>query len=169
MSTPVLLADFAESLGGEREFFELLPTHDRLHPQLVFWLCWLDRLGHQAARAGLGEAVAIVAGENADLLEHLRAAETNLAGRARFTRVQQNLIQKHVGAARAALERVLQQRLQDLTPRLPLADAAEDALSLFDYFYELGVENAATCASALLQVARGHSLEHKAEPLIQPH
>lgn len=167
MSTPDLFAPFAEALGQEREFCELFPTHDQLNPQLVLWLCWLNRCGLQLARTGLEEAVAVVAGDNTALLAHLRAAEAKLAGPARFTRVQQNLMQKHISAARTALERVLQQRLQDLTPRLAVADAAEDALSLFDYFSELGVEDPASAASSLLQMAREY-LPYAVQPLAQP-
>lgn len=168
MSTPELFVDFAEALGQDLQFRQLLPTHGQLHPQIVLWLCWVDRRGGGIARSGLQEAQAVVAGDNVTLLEHLCAAEANLDGPARFTRVQQNLIRKHIGAARSALERVLQQRLQDLTPRLAPANASDESLSLFDYFSELGLEDPATSASALLQLARQHTFTRKAEPLVQP-
>lgn len=147
------LIEFATSLMQNEDFMAALPPLP-INPQLIIWLCWLDQSGIELECSELTKALEIVGGDNQPLLIHLINSYHSATAIERMTRVQKNLIVKHIEAAKTALERVLQQRLQDLTPRLDRSAANEDALSLFDYLAQCNLDNFGSVARQLLDIAR---------------
>lgn len=114
---------------------------------LVMWLCWLHTNDIHLERAALVQAQNVVGGVNQRMLTGMRELRAELLAGSSFTRVQEQLIRKHILNAELAIEKILLQRLQDLTSRLPRADDGEDHLSLFDYLSELSIENSGEVAA----------------------
>lgn len=125
---------------------------------VILWLCWLHSGNIGVSKAALSQALDIVGGVNQDLLEGLRDLRNQLLASSSFTRVQEQLVRKHMLAAELAIEKVLLQRLQDLTARQPLVAEDEEPLSLFDYLDSLGNDRAGAIAADLLASSRGYCL-----------
>lgn len=117
---------------------------------IILWLCWLHSRQRSTSKAALTEALRIVGGHHQVLLEGLRGLRGDLLASSSFTRVQEQLVRKHILAAELAIEKVLLQRLQDLTSRLPVTAPDEEALTLFDYLNSLGSNRAEAIAADLL-------------------
>lgn len=127
----------------------------------ILWLCWLDSNRLHIPPAVLDEAVAIVGGINQELLSGLRELRTKLIASSSFTRVQEQLVRKHILAAELAIEKVLLQRLQDLTSRQNPVGPEEECLSLFDYLDRFAIERSGQVAAYFLEEGRqfGYNLE----------
>lgn len=117
---------------------------------IILWLCWQHSRQRSTSKAALAEALRIVGGHHQTLLEGLRGLRGELIASSTFTRVQEQLVRKHILAAELAIEKVLLQRLQDLTARLPKTAPDEEALTLFDYLDSLGSNSAEAIAADLL-------------------
>lgn len=126
---------------------------------LILWLCWLhaQRIGLEPIALKQGEN--IVGGVNQELLQQLRAARTQLVSSCSFTRVQEQLIRKHVLNAELAIERILLQRLQDISARLPKAEAPAPQLSLLDYLQALKVEEPEAIAAFMIEQVEEYFFE----------
>ncbi len=127
----------------------------------ILWLCWLDSNRLHIPPAVLDEAVVIVGGINQELLSGLRELRTKLIASSSFTRVQEQLVRKHILAAELAIEKVLLQRLQDLTSRQNPVGPEEECLSLFDYLDRFAIERSGEVAAYFLEEGRqfGYNLE----------
>ncbi len=121
---------------------------------VILWLAWLASTNVRLKPAALSQALQAIGTDHLELVKSLRQARTHLKSANNFTRVQSQMIRKHILAAELSAEKVMLQRLQDLTQRLPKADAAEECLTLFDYLQSLNLSNAAEQASALLEHSR---------------
>ena len=124
---------------------------------LILWFAWMDATHQHLNRRSLDEAQDIVRGNshcNQLLLNSLRQAREFLADDCNFTRVQAQLIHRHILAAELAVEKVLLQRLQDFTSRSPRAENGVEVLSLFDYFALINMPNPAQRAARLLEKSR---------------
>lgn len=126
---------------------------------VVLWLCWLDSSDIRLERSELTQALNIVGGMNHELLSGLRDLRSKLIAGSGFTRVQEQLVRKHILAAELAIEKVLLQRLQDLTSRLSRAASDEDCLTLFDYLDCLGVSDSGELAAVFLEHSRNFTSE----------
>lgn len=128
---------------------------------VILWLCWLDSNRIHLPPATLNEALAIVGGINQELLGGLRELRGKLIASSNFTRVQEQLVRKHILAAELAIEKILLQRLQDLTSRLSSVGPEEECLSLFDYLDRFAIERAGQVAAYFLDEGRqfGFNLE----------
>lgn len=121
---------------------------------LILWLCWIDAADLGVRRADLPQAQGIVAGVNRELLTGLRELRSQLIASSSFTRVQEQLIRKHILSAELAIEKVLLQRLQDLTARLVPSQEEEELLSLFDYLETLDMDNCGEVSALFLERSR---------------
>lgn len=128
---------------------------------MILWLCWLDSNRIHIAPTALDEALAIVSGINQELLNGLRDLRGKLIASSSFTRVQEQLVRKHMLAAELAIEKILLQRLQDLTSRLSTVGAEDECLSLFDYLDRFAIERSGQVAAYFLEEGRqfGFNLE----------
>lgn len=127
---------------------------------LILWLAWLDASRRQLNRKALEEAQQIVWGQdqnNQRLLNQLRQTRTLLSDYCSFTRVQCQMINKHLLAAELAVEKVIMQRLQDFAARSERADNGVEVLSLFDYFALINVPNPAQRAARLIEKSRSYT------------
>lgn len=130
---------------------------------IVLWLCWLHERGRHINSEGLSEALRIVGGINQELLNGLRELRAQLTASSSFTRVQEQLVRKHMLAAELAIEKVLLQRLQDLTERLPVIAEDGASVTLFDYLDSLGSDRAGAIAAELLASSRAFWSAHRDE------
>lgn len=121
---------------------------------LILWLCWLDAANIAVRRGDLPQAQGIVAGVNRELLSGLRELRSQLIASSSFTRVQEQLIRKHILSAELAIEKVLLQRLQDLTARLVPCQGEEELISLFDYLETLDMDNCGEVSALFLERSR---------------
>lgn len=123
---------------------------------LVLWLCWLDARKIYIDKSVLVKAQAIVGGVNLELLSHLRAARTQLLQATTFTKVQNKLITKNICSAELAIEKILLQRLQDLTSRLDRIEPDAERLNLFDYLDSITPEDSGAISADLLDHSRNY-------------
>ncbi len=147
------LLEFAVGLYAieavKRESLELQETTGA-SINIILWLCWLDGKKIYVDNSALTTALDIVGGVNQELLDHLRAARSRLVQASTFTKVQDKLISKSILSAELSIEKILLQRLQDLTSRLDQVEKDQEPLSLFDYLDTLElVESGATSAELL--------------------
>jgi uncharacterized protein (TIGR02444 family) len=128
---------------------------------MILWLCWLDSNRLHLPPAALDEALTIVGGINQELLGGLRELRGKLIAGSNFTRVQEQLVRKHILAAELAIEKILLQRLQDFTSRLSPVGPEDECLSLFDYLERFAIERSGQVAAYLLDEGRqfGFNLE----------
>lgn len=135
---------------------------------VILWLCWLDSNRIHLPPATLNEALTIVGGINQELLGGLRELRGKLIASSNFTRVQEQLVRKHILAAELAIEKILLQRLQDLTSRLSSVGPEEECLSLFDYLDRFAIERAGQVAAYFLDEGRqfGFNLEAQEQEAI---
>lgn len=128
---------------------------------MILWLCWLDSNRIHLPPATLDEALTIVGGVNQELLGGLRELRNTLIASSNFTRVQEQLVRKHLLAAELAIEKILLQRLQDFTSRLSSVGPEEECLSLFDYLDRFAIERSGQVAAYFLDEGRqfGFNLE----------
>lgn len=131
---------------------------------LILWLCWLDAADIAVRRADLPQAQGIVAGVNRELLIGLRELRSQLIASSSFTRVQEQLIRKHILSAELAIEKVLLQRLQDLTARLVPCEGEDELLSLFDYLETLDMDNCGEVSALFLERSRAFAQERATAP-----
>lgn len=105
---------------------------------LVLWLAWLQDQAIYLEKEALFQAedlIGEISGEVVALLRHVRQRMKHVG---HFTRVQEQLIGKHILQAELCVERILLERLQDLTGRLSrIQDPACEPLFLRDYFAHL--------------------------------
>lgn len=104
---------------------------------ILLWLCWLRTQTIPVSKSALSQALSIVGGSSQELIESLRKVREQLIASSNFTRVQEQLIQKHLLAAELAIEKIHLQRLQDLTARMEEEVGQPDALCVSDYLQEL--------------------------------
>lgn len=123
---------------------------------LVLWLCWLDARKICIDKSALATAQDIVGGANLELLTALRDARTRLLQETTFTRVQGKLISKQICAAEVAIEKILLQRLQDLTSRLDRIEPNDEVLNLFDYLDSVSPVESGTVSAELLDHSRNY-------------
>lgn len=144
----------------QQKCLELQDTYGA-NVDMVLWLCWLDSNRIHLPPAALDEALTIVGGSNQELLTGLRELRSRLVASGNFTRVQEQLVRKHILAAELAIEKILLQRLQDLTSRLSCVGPEEECLSLFDYLENFAIERSGQVAAYLLEEGRqfGFNLE----------
>lgn len=157
IQTKTSLWDFAvEFYGDERIKNKCLDLQDiyDANVNVVLWLCWLDVNRIQVERAALVQAQNIIGGINRELLTGLRELRAQLIASSSFTRVQEQLIRKHMLNAELAIEKILLQRLQDLTVRLPITDAEDEYLTLFDYLSGLNIDDSGEVAAYFLEQLR---------------
>lgn len=124
-----------------------LQDSDGASVNVVLWLCWLHANEIKLRPSALTQALNVVGGVNLRLLSGLRELRNELRASDSFTRVQEQLIRKHILSAELAIEKIMLQRLQDLTNYLPVAGADEDHLTLFDYLSHLRVTDSGEKAS----------------------
>lgn len=128
---------------------------------MILWLCWIDSNRLHIPPLALDDALAIVGGINQELLSGLRDLRSKLIASSSFTRVQEQLVRKHILAAELAIEKVLLQRLQDLTSRMMPVGPEEECLSLFDYLDRFAIDRSGQVAAYFLDEGRqfGYNLE----------
>ena len=157
MGTNQSLWDFACGLYAyqdvRQQCLELQDVY-QANVNLILWLCWLHASEIHVHRDALCEARTIADGSSRELLLTLRDARAQLIACSNFTRVQQQLIRKHILSAELAIEKVMLQRLQDLTARIPRVSVIHEELTVFDYLDSLGLEAAGEQAAFLLEQAR---------------
>ncbi len=127
---------------------------------LILWLTWLDATQKELNRKALEEAQQIVWGadqSNQRLLNQLRQTRALLSDYCSFTRVQCQMINKHLLAAELAVEKVVMQRLQDFTARATQVDNGVEVVSLFDYFALINIPNPAQRAARLIEKSRSYT------------
>jgi uncharacterized protein (TIGR02444 family) len=107
---------------------------------LVLWLAWLQDQAIYLEKEALFQAedlIGEISGEVVALLRHVRQRMKQIG---HFTRVQEQLIAKHILQAELSVEKILLERLQDLTGRLSrIQDPACEPLFLRDYFAHLQI------------------------------
>jgi uncharacterized protein (TIGR02444 family) len=128
---------------------------------IVLWLCWLDSNRLHLSPKVLEDALAIVQSESQTLLEDIRTLRLKISQSQSFTRVQEQLVRKHLVAAEVAVEKILLQRLQDLTARQTPVGAEDECLSLFDYLNRFNMDSSGQVAVYFLEEGRqfGYNLE----------
>lgn len=111
---------------------------------LVLWLGWLQDQAIYLEKKALFEAedlIGEISGEVVALLRHVRQRIKHIG---HFTKVQEQLIGKHILQAELSVEKILLERLQDLTGRLSrIQDPASEPLLLRDYLAHLQMPNPA--------------------------
>ena len=133
---------------------------------VILWLAWLHSRRCFLSKEILPHALAIVGGVSQDLLKGLRDLRSKLTSSSNFTRVQEQLVRKHILAAELAIEKISLQRLQDLTACQTPIGSALDALNLFDYLDSLGLQEADEIAADLLAASRGYWLMQEDEQAV---
>ncbi|MEY4589487.1 MAG: hypothetical protein RL497_1563 [Pseudomonadota bacterium] len=141
------LVDFAcriYACSGVERHCRLLQDESFANINLVLWLTWLQDQAIYLEKEALFEAedlIGEISGEVVALLRHVRQRIKHIG---HFTRVQEQLIGKHILQAELSVEKILLERLQDLTGRLPrIQDPACEPLLLRDYLSHLQVPSPA--------------------------
>ena len=142
------LVDFAcriYACAGVEQHCRFLQDEAFANINLVLWLAWLQDQAIYLEKEALFEAeelIGEISGEIVALLRHVRQRIKHVG---HFTRVQEQLIGKHILQAELSVEKILLERLQDLTGRLPrIQDPACEPLLLRDYLAHLHMPTPAT-------------------------
>lgn len=141
------LVDFAcriYSCPGIESYCRNLQDDVFANINLVLWLGWLQDQAIYLEKQALFEAeelIGEISGEVVALLRHVRQRIKQIG---HFTKVQEQLIGKHILQAELSVEKILLERLQDLTGRLArIQDPACEPLLLRDYLAHLQMSNPA--------------------------
>jgi uncharacterized protein (TIGR02444 family) len=138
---------------------DLQDTH-YANVNLVLWLAWLQQQAVHLEKTALESALDLIGNLSGDTVALLRVVRTNIKARGGFTKVQEQLILKNILQAEIAIEKILLERLQDMTGRMPrIAEPDLPPLSLVDYFESLHIHDATAAAQSFLS-----QLEH--QPLL---
>jgi uncharacterized protein (TIGR02444 family) len=135
------LVDFAcriYACPGVERYCRVLQDEAFANVNLVLWLAWLQDQAIYLEKEALFQAedlIGEITGEVVALLRHVRQRIKHIG---HFTRVQEQLIGKHILQAELSVEKILLERLQDLTGRLSrIQDPACEPLLLRDYLHHL--------------------------------
>ncbi len=152
------LADFACRIYAHKNIERLsrqLQDHHYANINIILWLCWLDNEEIHLHQTALDEGIDLIGeitGEIVTLLRHAREQTIKIGG---FSRTQEQVIGKNILQAEIAVEKILLERLQEMTNKLKkIQDAGTDPLSLFDYLLSLRVPEPAATAGELLNAER---------------
>lgn len=152
------LADFAFGLYANARIEllsrDLQDTH-YANINIILWLCWLDKHNIYLNKKALDSAIDLIGEITGEVVTLLRQARVQMKAIGHFTRVQEQLIAKHILQAEIAVEKILLERLQDLTGRLARIEGQHiEPLSLFDYLVSLEVPDAGAVGAEFLAAGR---------------
>lgn len=161
------LVDFALGLYANPRIETLcrdLQDHHYANINLILWLCWLDKQNIYLNKNALDSAIDLIGEITGEVVTLLRHARAQLKAIGHFTRVQEQLIGRHILQAEIAVEKILLERLQDLTGRLSRIESSHiEPLSLFDYLSSLEVKDAGAVAAECLAAGRAKAREQQLE------
>lgn len=130
---------------------------------IILWCCWLELEGIHLSAAWLDDVLVTIDTVSIQTVAKLRSVRKMLQESGGFTKVQSSSIKKHILNAETMIEKVLLQRLQDLTCRFleskdykRLRDG--QSLSLEYYLSFIGVKNARENAELMLTACRNSAL-----------
>ncbi|VUD53650.1 hypothetical protein TDB9533_01877 [Thalassocella blandensis] len=157
LSQSSLLWDFANRVYSRSEVETLsieLQDQCGANVNIMLWSCWLEHEGIRLPQSCLSDVTQIIDEVSHETVDKLREVRRFLKTSKHFTKVQALGIRKHILSAELVIEKVLLQRLQDLTCRfletLTLAPD-ETALDLHFYLQSLDIPAAKNKAEILLR------------------
>lgn len=130
---------------------------------ILLWCCWLEIEGVPLPATRLEDVLATVESLSLKTVAKLREVRRCLASSG-FTKVQALTIKKHILNAELMIEKVITQRLQDLTCRFleskDYAPASKGDQQLNPHYYLefIGATDARTTALHLVDLCRRHSM-----------
>lgn len=143
-----LLWEFANRIYSKPEIESLsLELQDQYgaNVNILLWACWLESEEIKIPQVCLNDVVQIIDDVSHETVDKLREVRRALKNSNYFTKVQALGIKKHILNAELVVEKVLLQRLQDLTCRfLETTSVGPDevALDLSCYLQKLNVPEA---------------------------
>jgi uncharacterized protein (TIGR02444 family) len=84
---------------------------------MVLWCCWLEATGIRLAPEVLPEVRSTIDAISQQTVVKLREVRAALVESGAFTRVQASLVKKHILSAELLVEKILLQKLQDMTSK----------------------------------------------------
>lgn len=144
------LWDFAVKTYSSPQVEELslsLQNNHQANINVLLWCQWLQEEKICIARDALPDVLEIIDTVSKKTVTRLREVRRELKELGGFTRVQAEMISKHILNAELMVEKVLLHRLQDLTRRfIEVMPDSESPLRLVDYLEYLKVPSAAKVA-----------------------
>jgi uncharacterized protein (TIGR02444 family) len=147
---------------------------------IILWLCWLACRDIPVRRTLMSRALAVVSGEDQQLLDNLRELRKLASADARKGSSAVPLVREQILTTELAIEKVLLRRLEILTepvvsplvktkPIVSLSEmvgngelrfSSEGTVTLVDYLTSLKVENAEKYAESLQRSSRAYWRSH---------
>lgn len=155
LSQPGLLWEFANRVyaNPKVETFSIaLQDQYEANVNIMLWSCWLKLEGIELPRSCLAEVVETINEVSHQTVDKLREVRRYVKTSHHFTKVQVLGMRKHILSAELVVEKLLLQRLQDLTCRfLETVEVAanDEALDLAYYLEVLNIPNATLCSEEL--------------------
>lgn len=104
---------------------------------VILWLCWLAAGNVALTPAALPQAQQMVEPINHNLLRPLRQLRGAAVLAAALTETEKPLVRERLLSAELAMEQLVLQRLEQLTPQLPAATQGGQSLTLLTYLSTL--------------------------------
>ncbi len=143
----------------EAQCRDLQDTH-YANVNLLLWLAWLQQQAIRLEKSALDAAIDLIGPVSGDVVSLLRHVRGQVKALGRFTKVQEQLILKNILQAEITVEKILLERLQDMTGRMPrITESGLPPLHLVDYLDMLRVPGAD-------QLAQGFMLTLAQPPLV---
>ncbi len=128
---------------------------------IILWCCWLDSEGLYLPVAWMDEVLISIDTVSMQTVAKLREVRRALLQTGSFTKVQAQHIKKHILKAELLVEKLLLQRLEDLTWKFLLSqdnpqggDKTAQNIDLFYYLDFIGVPNARANSALMLGACR---------------
>ncbi len=142
------LWDFAVKTYASPRVEELclfLQDNHQANVNVLLWCQWLQEESIHIAKEALPDVLEIIDTVSQKTVVRLRDVRRELKELGGFTRVQAEMISKHILNAELMVEKVLLHRLQDLTRRfIEVMPDSESPLRLVDYLEHLNVPSSAS-------------------------
>lgn len=168
MPLPNSLWDFACNVYAspdiERQARQLQDDY-QANINIMLWCCWLQREDIRLSVNLLDEVLVTIDALSLQTVAKLREVRRVLEQSGSFTKVQALSVKKHILHAELMIEKVLLQRLQDLTCRFLEATvykqmcAHDSTLDLEHYLSFINVPEAHKHAALLLNMCRRQTME----------
>lgn len=132
---------------------------------IILWCCWLEVEDIHLSADWLDDVLITIDSVSLQTVSKLRAVRKMLKESGSFTKVQALSIKKHILNAEMMIEKVLLQRLQDLTCRFleskDYKNFAKEGKKLnLEYYLEfIGVADARKSAGLMLNTCRRNTLQ----------
>lgn len=152
-----LLWEFANRVYSQAEVEALsLDLQDQYgaNVNIILWSCWIEAENIQIPQICLAEVMQIIDEVSRDTVDKLREVRKLLRTSKHFTKVQALGIRKHILNAELVVEKVLMQRLQDLTCRFletKTLGPRDTPLDVAFYLQMLNIPDAETKALTLTE------------------